>query len=398
MLTSDLVRARVQRGKVRPGFLASDEAELARCGTVLDAWTSHVGLRRDELDDTLSALEGDGTDFQIWRGLSKLVGDASEFVSTATLDPVAVRAAVFACSVGRIPRDDEARRQILEEVAGGLGCSVDDVEANLYADLEARAILASTPTWSPEQLQQRYNVALAQGVLYKASSLTMTVLDKRVAPMRAVFNALRFFGLMYRVREVSDGWEIEVDGPASIVTQSRKYGVALATFLPVVFHCDRWKLQADIQWTPKREVSFELSSDEVDLRAPHRLLGNWISDEEKLLLARFAEGVDGWTLRHETTLVALDRGEVLVCNYVLAQEGKPEVAVDVVGFWRSSYLQRRVEYLKAARQPVVMVVAERLRTQGGELESAGLPVVFFKGVIKAASLIEAAELALTRPP
>ena len=104
MLTSDLVLARVRKGILRPSFLDVSEAELARCSVLLETWTAHQGARREELDEMLQGLEGDGTDFAVWRGLSKLIADGSAFEVASALDPSEVRAHGFEAAAGAIPR------------------------------------------------------------------------------------------------------------------------------------------------------------------------------------------------------------------------------------------------------------------------------------------------------
>lgn len=394
MLTSDLVLARVRKGILRPSFLDLSEAELARCAVLLETWTAHQGARREELDEMLQGLEGDGTDFAVWRGLSKLIADGSEFEIASALDPSEVRARVFEAAAGSIPRNETERNNILAAVAKTLGVEIHHVEAGLYADLSARQVLKSVPKWSADLLLNRYNVALAQGVLYRATELTIRLTDKRAARIRQVFHMLKFFGLMHRVEKDGKSWILTVDGPASLVSQSRKYGLNLATFLPVVFQCDSWRLNATVEWQPRRPVVFELSSTEVELKSTYRMKGNWRSDEETMLLSRFVEGVDGWHLKAEATILELDKGEVLVADYLMMSPDQNEVVVDVVGFWREGYLARRLEYLENLKTPVVLVVAERMKTHGQAIQEMNIPVVYFKGVIRPDILIQAAERAL----
>ncbi len=395
MLTSDLVLARVRKGVLRPSFLDISETELSRCAVLLETWTGHVGARREELDEMLQGLEGDGTDFAVWRGLSKLIADGSEFEVASELDPSEVRARVFEAAAGAIPRNNSERKAILAAVAEAFGVETHQVEAGLYADLNARQMLKSVPKWTADVLLNRYNVALAQGVLYKATELTIRLVDKRAARIRQVFHMLKFFGLMHRVEKAGKTWVLTVDGPASLVSQSRKYGLNLATFLPVVFQCESWALEAKVEWQPRRPVAFELASTDVELKSTYRTKGNWRSDEEKMLLSRFAKDVDGWKLRDEATILELDRGEILVADFLMTSPDGREVVVDVVGFWREAYLSRRLEHLGHIKMPVVLVVAERMKTHGKAIEEMDIPVVYFKGVIRPDILIQAAARALS---
>ncbi len=44
----------------------------------------------------------------------------------------------------------------------------------------------------------------------------------------------------------ADGYEAILDGPASLFSQSRKYGIRMANLLPALPLCDRWEMYADI--------------------------------------------------------------------------------------------------------------------------------------------------------
>jgi len=44
----------------------------------------------------------------------------------------------------------------------------------------------------------------------------------------------------------ADGYEAVLDGPASLFSRTRKYGIRMANFLPALPLCDRWEMEADI--------------------------------------------------------------------------------------------------------------------------------------------------------
>ena len=103
-------------------------------------------------------------------------------------------------------------------------------------------------------LLNRYNLALAQAVLYDATELRIRVWDH----FGTVFSYVKLFGLMHRIypidaagervasTDAAEGYEAILDGPASLFRQSRKYGIRMANFLPALPHCNRWELDAEI--------------------------------------------------------------------------------------------------------------------------------------------------------
>jgi len=55
-----------------------------------------------------------------------------------------------------------------------------------------------------------------------------------------------------------------LDGPASLFSQSQKYGIRMANFLPALPLCDRWEMAATI-------LIDETTGDDAAIHArPHR--------------------------------------------------------------------------------------------------------------------------------
>jgi len=109
-------------------------------------------------------------------------------------------------------------------------------------------------TISVDWLLTRYNLALAQAVLYDATEMRVRVWDS----FATVFSYVKLFGLMHRIypidntgtrvenTDLADGYEARLDGAASLFSKSRKYGIRMANFLPALPLCNRWEMEADI--------------------------------------------------------------------------------------------------------------------------------------------------------
>jgi hypothetical protein len=393
MLTSDLLRVKISKGRVLPRFLdAADPVALERAAGLTRIFADGLDSPRADIERAVDESVGYGTDFLIWRGLAKLLHDRSTFETVAPADPVDIRRAVFARAVELGPVTSDATRDVvLEAAAADLGVTAQQVSDALYADLEARQLLTAHDPIDPLALLHRYNLALAQAVLYRATRMEIELGSPRPARLRYLFQSLKFYRLMHRAWRTDDGITLSIDGPASLFSQSRKYGLQMATFLPALVTLREWRLCADIAWERGKDYTLELDADS-GLVSHYSPKGQWISEEERVFERRFAERVDGWTIERRGMIHELERGEVLVSDYVLTHEdsGK-EVFVEVVGFWRKSYLERRVAMLGALSDvPIVLVVSQRLRSDKGKLEDAGPRVVFFKGVILVNRVLDAA--------
>ncbi len=399
MLTSDLLRVRRSRGRITPKYLdVGDARAMKRASDLVEIFQSHMGRPRGIIDEKVQRAIGHGTDFLIWRGLAKLLYDRSEFEVDAQRKPEEVREVVFDLAVeAGNPSDESGRRQVLERAASILEIDADACEVALYADLEERQVLAEFKVMEPLALLHRYNVALAQAVLYRARSMTIRLVEQDSNKLRLLFQMLKFHRLMHRTRRDDGGYIIEIDGPSSIFKRGRKYGVQMAKFLPALLHLSGWSVEAEIEWDDE-EYAFEL--DEKTGLLPHkRPKGQWVAEEERWFEQRFDEkGPEGWELKRRGHIVELSDNEVLVTDYVVRTESGAEVWLEIVGFWRLAYLRRRIERLRdmAPDPPVVLVVSERLKTDREALEQAPAQVVFFKGVILVGKVEKAVQAVLSR--
>ncbi len=397
MLTSDLLRVKISKKKVLPRFLdATDPVALERAEGLTKTFAQGLDAPRARIDRAVDEAVGYGTDFLIWRGLAKLLHDRSTFETVAPADPVDIRRAVFARAVELGPvTSDSSRAAVIEIAAADIGVTAEELSDSLYADLEARQRLTSHKPIDPLALLHRYNLALAQAVLYRATRMEIDLVDPRPERLRYLFQSLKFYRLMHRAYRTDDGVSLVIDGPASLFSQSRKYGLQMATFLPALVTLDAWSLRADIAWERGKDYTLELdqSSGLVSHYSPK---GQWVSEEESTFERRFAKRVEGWSIARRGAIHELERGEVLVSDYVLTHEASGrDVYVEVVGFWRKSYLERRIEMLGALSDvPIVLVVSQRLRSDKGKIEDSGPRVVFFKGVILVNSVLDAARDAL----
>lgn len=399
MLTSDLLRVKRQKGMITPRYLdVRGEESRARAEALVELFVSHVGKPRLIIDERVEEAIGFGTDFLIWRGLAKLLYDRSEFEVAAGEEPERIREVVFeeAARAGN-PVDGRGRRRVLEQSAQRLGIEVSECEVGLYADLEERQVLQSFRELSAEDLLHRYNLALAQAVLYRAESMRVRMGAQDSKRLRRLFQMLKFHRLMHETSKQGEEVEIRVDGPGSLFKKGRKYGIELAKFLPALLHLKGWAMEAQIDWEG-RSFCFQLD-ETAGLRPTQRARGQWVAEEEKWFEERFEEKADpGWRLDRRGEVVDLGDNEVLVTDYVLTSPEGECVLVEILGFWRKAYLERRVERLKAWRKgpPIVLVVSERLRSERGALVDLGPEVVFFKGVILHEKVLAAAARALDR--
>ncbi len=409
VLTTDLVRARVVKGDVRPAYIdAADPALTELAATLVALFSAHVGKPRGALDDALTELIGEETDYLLHRGLAKLLEDRAQFGTDSPVDPIVLRQRVFERAarsnpVSRAEGDPVhpvSRAAVLTEVGTELSLSLAQVERALYADLQREQLMLSFEALAPSALLHRYNLSLAQAVLLRAASIEITLAPGDPQRYRQLFRYIKFYRLLYAVSGTGAlGYTITLDGPGSLFQLGAKYGVQMAGFLPALLLCDGWRLRADLLWgKDRRRLGFSLEAGS-GLRTHYPDKGVYVTDEEAHFVRRFAEVARGWTLERRPEILDLDGRGVVVPDFIVTHEDGREAMLEIVGFWRRGYLAARGELL-ALHGPrnLVLAVSQRLRASEDSLESLPCPVVFFKDVIPVKDILARCEQVAMAPP
>ncbi len=384
MLTADLVRVRVRNGVLHPQYIGVDHPELLGLAeTMIGIFKAHVGRTRRELDAELKDLLGTGTAFLLYRGLAKLLLDRCTFVTQARVEPAALRQATFARAAAVYQRRAVCqgwkglhlkRDEIVKGVCEELEVPAETFETHLYADLKSEQVLeefkASTATW----LLERYNVALAQAVLLRATTLEVNVAGQTPARYRELFRKMKFFRILHQIEtRPSQGYRIKLDGPLSLFKSSHKYGVQMALFLPSLIHCTRWQLSAEVRWGKRgRELRFHLD-EKQGLKPVGHSQGQWLPEELGWFDEQFAKLNSDWELSSTAELVDLGGQGVLTPEYTFTHpETGMRVHMEILGFWRRGSVESRLELIRRhGPENMILAVSKELRVD--DEEAAGLP-------------------------
>ena len=395
MLTGDLVRVRIKAREIAPSFIKPDDEELlGRAEQLLELYRVGLAERwtRRDIAEAVAEIEGVDTDIKLTRGLAKVLSDRAEFAVVTPLEPVDLRALVFetAARTGPLarqagPLQRRTRLDVMAEIAAQLGCTPEAIGAALYGDLKEEQILVNVDLLTPEALLHRYNVSLVQAMLLKATGLTLTLSAPEPKRVRQLYRALKFHGLMYRVTSDGEDWVLSIDGPMSLLQQSTRYGLQLGLFLPTALLLPGpWKIEAELRWGQRGLRKAFTLTDADGLKSPARDVGAWRSRVEEYFEERFKELDSGWEIAPGE---ALDLGgqELLVPDFTFKKSGKT-AHLDIIGWWRKTYLKRRLATLPPN---VVLAVSKRLAGEAaGELPER---VVVFAEVIPAGKVLERLE-------
>jgi len=349
MLTGKLVRVRMVRNRVVPQYLdVMDPAGQGTAENLLDLFRTFPGKSREEIEAELAEVVGDLPSQLVPQGLSKLLEDRCEFEVDSELTPAEVREQVFLEAARQrtagVPFD---RPAILQAVGQQLATSPELVDQAIFADLKAEQRVTKFADLTPLQLIHRYNVALAQSVLLRASRVTVRIDGETQARYRHLFRAVKFHRLIGDINHAGrDAVEITLDGPLSLFSSTQKYGMQLAFFLPSLLLCKRFSLSATVKWGPQRkEKEFRLDSSD-GLRSHLVDYGDYTPPEITTFAESFAKLDTPWTLSADAQVMPLGQ-QFWVPDFTLVHEKSGQVIyVELLGFWRKTDAEKHYSRLQ----------------------------------------------------
>ena len=216
VLTADLARSRTTHETVTPLFIDADAEQYRETASeLIQLFEAHLGEPKGDLGDAIDQLTVADTDYKIIQGLAKLLQDECEFDVMAPVEPREIRQRLFERTTDQYPivrlptlGEDTRKLDVYSAVADEFGISLEECHQGMYADLEDNKRLmqigdrdadrydgqgddsssAATLTGSSDEEYQRtaltvdwlltrYNLALAQAVLYDATELRIRVWD-----------------------------------------------------------------------------------------------------------------------------------------------------------------------------------------------------------------------------
>jgi predicted nuclease of restriction endonuclease-like RecB superfamily len=397
MLTGNLVRVRFSRDRIIPRYIdPDDESWRGAAERLLELFRTQVGRTRGELDEELNEAIGNDTAQLVHRGVAKLLEDRCEFDVISGLPPEQVRDAVFRAAAehrknssvlhlppspahpGTPPSFD--RDGVLTQVAAHLNMTASELDHCLFADLKSEQQVIKFKDSTAERLLQRYNVALAQAVLLRSTSLTATIRGEPPARFRQLLRLVKFHRLICEATRIGpDAIQLRLDGPLSLFNATQKYGLQLALFLPAILLCRDFELQADVRWGPQRKPKTFTLTDKDGLVSHQRDTGTYVPPELAMFADLFRKKVDDWEISDETDLFPL--GDAFwVPDFRLTHKGSGRsVLLEVFGFWRRSNVEQHLERLRGhLSTPFLLAVSDQLHIEDADLEGLSAMVHRFR--------------------
>jgi hypothetical protein len=380
MLTLDLLRFTVRGDEVKPVFVTATGGRkyVTAADQMIQTFRRHVGRTVGELSGEIEELFGHLPDYKVYRGFAKLLNEYAVTEPRWTVDTEDLRRAVFSFAAQAGPpvrRADlfytKSTSDKLAEIAPKVGLPPEELPAILYGDLpQNRVVRDFDASLSARELIGRYNTALAQAMLYRATGMTVEVFDS----YRKVLTHIKLARLMYAIAPLRPGYRIVVDGPLSLFRNVERYGVAMARVLPAVLQCRRWSLCAVVN-VGAGEKTFRLGPSS-GLTSHYRDQPRFDSAYEEAFFRRFSRNKKSkWIIEREAEVVDLGAA-VMIPDFKFTHVDGRVAHLEIVGFWTPEYLTRKLEKLRAANLPnMIVAIPKALRCANDEFTG---PVIRYK--------------------
>lgn len=341
-----------------------DAGYLKHAERMLRVYSQGIGKTRRELHRQIHNLMSVEENCPVRRidAFCKLLDDASTYNRDSRGRAAKLRERVFQLASEFHPLVEfadqmfvHAETKVKKRIAEQLEMEWPAIEDAMFADIiEFHRLRRFAGYESPEDLLARYNVAQVQVALYGASSMSVWMNND----YKTILRYAKLARLMHRIAELSPGkYCVHLDGPASVLRQTRRYGVALARFLPALISCSDWRMKADVTTRRGYRLQLQLSSRD-GLKSHMPPPTDFDSNIERNFAEKWGdEPREGWLMRREGAVLH-DGQHVFVPDFHFIHETGVEVSLEIVGFWTPEYLAKKAETIQRfGRRRVILAVA-----------------------------------------
>jgi predicted nuclease of restriction endonuclease-like RecB superfamily len=324
-----------------------------------------------------------GYDYRYIRGLSTLLDRRCVFRSNVEVNPAEIRRRLFELAnkqESAIALDERSR--ILETISSEVNLPVDEIESSLYADLEDEFIFEKFTPLNAESLVKWYNLSLTQTLLFYSTEAQFSASGN----WQHLFWEVKKLGLIYEVQREGGVYRLKVDGPFSLFKLTRRYGTALAKLVPAVIKGENWIINAKILRgsgdDDKKLLDLKLESKKYSKllgikTQPQIAIDKYDSEVERNFATRFEALNTGWKLQREPEPIPVGNSVILPDFSFEMRSAK--VYMEVVGFWTSEYLKRKMKKLELLTGVDIIVAVDReLNCQRMNQLGKKLDLIYFK--------------------
>lgn len=396
MLTKELAIFKFEGNLIKPDCLTQKQHGhyVAYAEKMLALYRGGIGKTRHELHSAVRQVFTDEPDCLPQRidAFCKLLDEEriSKFNTDRHGSAASLRCEIFNLAGSYHPlvqyKDrlfDHSEIEVKQEIAQKLGrSSWTEIEVELFADVfEFNRLKSFAGYDTAAALLSRYNVAQVQASLFNAQKLTLWV---RSDFQRIVTHA-KLAHLLHEITPPPDGetngeYKIVLDGPASVLRETRRYGVNLARFLPALLSCRDWRVEAEIKVQRIPRPFWLKMSSGTGLKSEMTPLEEFDSSVEEGFAKKWGQDKrGGWFMKRAGGILQRNQ-TAFVPDFVFQHNDGRKVFLEIIGFWTPEYLRAKIEKLKLFdNEHIILAVAESVGESFSEMSQK---VILYKSALK----------------
>ncbi|MFH2002045.1 MAG: DUF790 family protein [Planctomycetota bacterium] len=372
MLPESLIRYGIRGDAIQPHYLL--EADHPWLYTLIELYESFIGRKRREL--RIRLLEPFQKDVPAlkYRMAVHVLDTLSKDCCKSRISPNVARSMVFEAAAGGC-----AHEEVIAKVAKSLCVKPGELQESLFADLpDERRIVALPKPFSPSELALRSNLAMVQSLLRRAHRVRI----ESEGNSRTLVRHAKLWGLLCQVEiDASTGKPIlEVSGPFTILKKTILYGRALAGLVPLLAWCDFFALTAECALGGNEFKLMIRSGDPIFPAAEPKRFDSRL---EERFSKDFLKAAPDWELIREPEPIEAC-GTLIFPDFLLRHRYERDRSwlLEIVGFWTSEYLDKKLRTLKAAGLSNLILCINEDRNCGEEEMHPETRVLRFKRKIE----------------
>lgn len=318
------------------------------------------------------------------RVLDRLARDRREHAAAAR----AIRTRLF-----REATSEPVRERVWSRTAAALGLSEEAVREGVFADLpDERQLAPLSEPVGPDHLVL-CNADVVASLLTRALRVRAYLRGK----VRAVVRHAKLVGLLCQVgqSEPNEDLVLDISGPFALFRHTAVYARALASLVPRLACCERFRLEADCVMRGQDVGFARLVIRPGDPLLPGRELEPFDSQLEQRFARAFAKLAPAWDIVREP--VAINAGSSLVFPDFELRHRATGVTwlLEIAGYWTAEYVARKLAALREAHiHNLILCLDEARACSAQDLAGIDAKVVRFRRKVDAAAVLAVIEAEL----
>ena len=262
---------RLAKGMIYPYKLSNNKENIDLLQQMIELMSKSVGEKKVVIEESLLYFARQLWQPKVMQAIIKLLLEKGEFNDGRLAEDISLfRADIFDSSakfwnkLKSLPKLEKIAPTILDRSKLIFhDYSLESLESKIYGDLPDNQKLQSFQKISAEDFIQWFNNSMVRCILLQAKKIELNFYSYQ-ENMRQFMRYLKFFGLLFNIKNENNSWILELDGPESILDSGRNYGVDFSNiFSAILLLKGDWEMKAAIYLAIKKQI-YQLKIEPLD--------------------------------------------------------------------------------------------------------------------------------------